>query len=280
MNKFNNIESIDTSLISDWDLNKIYEIEKDMWAREEWIWEYIICKNCQKISSKEDIFWHLSNEIFLLTVSKIEETLWIDGVTCKNCNSTQTDFLFWNEYIDEIRKRYQESESYLTVYRDKKKEIRWFVDWYIDNFTTIYQREFEYYYSIFGENNLKKIIEEKIWGELPEKIFCCTALWTESKYKNIITILNLIKSFYNSIDKEHNGILWIAESRFQWLIHILYLLFWTIPAWVWEWVNHNKSIKSDIFITPETVNAHKTFLSRPTREIIKKLRKKINSFNI
>jgi hypothetical protein len=56
-----------------------------MWAREDGIWEYVKCSSCGKIHSKEEVFWHLSNDIKLLTVWKIEEILWINQINCFDC---------------------------------------------------------------------------------------------------------------------------------------------------------------------------------------------------
>jgi len=48
--------------------------------------------------------------------------------------------------MQEIWKRYNESEAFLTIFRDENGEIRGFEDGYIDTFSIIYQREFKKYY--------------------------------------------------------------------------------------------------------------------------------------
>lgn len=278
-NNLNNefkIESIDPKTISEIDLKKIAEIEQDMWAREDGIWEYIKCTSCGEIHSKEEVFWHLSNDIKILTVAKIEEILKITDIPCISCNS-KTEFIYdRNEYIEEIRDRYNNSiESFLTVYRDPKWEIRGFFDWYLDTFDNIYDKEFDYYYSSIWKKWLKEIIEFNTQIQLPENILLCSALWMEESYKNFFALHDIIKEFFlNIFILKWGNVFGIAESTLGSNTHSIYHSAWAIKTWILSKQNsiNNKKewIVSDIFIHPWITNSYINKFWNSPRDFLKK----------
>lgn len=101
------VERIETDKISKNQLFEMWKIQKDMWAF--WLWEYVKCNCCNEIHSKNDIFWHLSSEIRRESVTKLEEIYLWDSIICKNCDSTNTKFLYdidsnINSFIDRYKK--------------------------------------------------------------------------------------------------------------------------------------------------------------------------------
>lgn len=275
---FSSVQTLNTNFISKVDLTRIFEIEKDMWAREDWLWEYIKCNNCNFVASKEDIYWNLSSEIKNETVSHIEKILCNDTIFCPKCDSSNTDFLFWDNYIDEILDRFKNSESYLSVFRDNNWIIRWFVDWYIDRFSKIYKREFQKYYEHIWEDNIVELIEETIKKPLPNELFYCSAIWIETKYKNFKVIIKLLQDFFASIKDNWRNIIGVSELKIGSSIHRLNSLFWAKKIWINNidsWVNisnHKDWVDSDIFVNEQLVDNYRKSLSIPTRELVIKIK--------
>lgn len=267
------IESCNPKTISENDIKKIYEIEQDMWA--EWIWEYVKCKCCSKVFWKRDVFWHLSKNIFKETVWKIEELLSIDSIKCDNCDS-DTYHLWWTDYLDEIRKRYEDDLAYLTLYRDSIWEIRGFSDWYINDFDTIYNREFSSYYDWIWKEKIKKIMELKLWFSLPKEIFVWSSIWIEENYRSFFVLFNMIKLFFNSFDEDKNNILWIAESELWTNTHGIFQTVWAKWIWLNEWDykeliwNKKDNSENDIFVHPNCVKDYKREFSFTLREFLRK----------
>lgn len=276
---WSSISSINTKEISDKDLKKIYEIERDMWARDDWLWEYIKCTKCESISSKEDVFIELSTSIKNETVSNIERLLNLKNINCPKCGSKDTSFCFWEDYINDIVERYTKSESYLVVYRDIYNEIRWFIDWYTDTIDVIYRREFLRYYNSIWLEKIKNLIEKTIWKKFPLDFFYCTSVWIEEKYKNFLLIVYLIKRFVNVIDEKWRNFVWISELRLWTSIHVFSTLFWSTKIWIGSifdnsllW-NHNINFNSDIFLTDDLLLNYRNQLSLPEKEFLKKFLK-------
>jgi len=171
-------ESINPKWISELDFNKICEIEQDMRARDEGLWEYVKCTCCNSIFSKQDIFWHLSSNIYSMTVAKIENLLDLDWVKCQNCNQ-KTQLIYWDsEHRKKVQERYKDSESHITVFRDENWEIKWFMDAYVDTLATIFHRELKYHYWNVWLEKIKKVIEDTMWREIPNSLLSFSALWT------------------------------------------------------------------------------------------------------
>lgn len=267
------IETINPRNITETDLEKIVEIEQDMWARKDWIGEYVKCECCNKIYSKDDIFWHLTKDIKIQTIKKIEEIIDFE-IVCPDCKWEVKSIYNRNEYIESIRARYNNTiESFLTVYRDETWEIRWFMDWYIDNFNKIYDRELSIYYNDIWSDNIKKAIEQKLnINKIPDYILSCSSLWIENKYANFLLVLKLMQSFFYSIDEKWRNILWITELEIGSYLYNLHTLLWTIQLWIknnYSNIN-NKNINSnsDIFVHPKLIQDYKKALWIPLKKFI------------
>jgi len=264
------LQAENPKLLSNIDLNKIHFIEQDMWA--EWIWEYVKCPCCNTIFSKKDIFWHLKKDIYIETVWKIQQILNINSIKCKKCDS-DTDFIWWIKYLEEIKNRYRDEESFLTTMRNDRWEIIWFTDWYISNFDTIYKREFEHYYSDIWVNKIKEMISKIIWLDLPYKLLMHSTTWIEKKYSNLNIFISLLKKFYiELLNKWHNNILWIYESSIWTMAHAIYHIVWAKRINITN--NNNicnvyKTSESDIFIHLNIIESFIKELNFPTKIFIK-----------
>ena len=268
------LQSEKPKLLTETDLRKIHEIEQDMWA--EWIWEYVKCHNCSKIHSKKDIFWHVSKDIYKETVWRLEQILALDSIKCTDCGS-DTESIWWEDYIEEIRERYGDEESFLTTYRDATWEIRGFTDAYINDFETIYKREFEYYYFIVWPDKIKGMIEKLISWKLPEKLLMHSTVWIEVRYSSLKVFLVILKKFYYYLlINWYKDVLWIYESSIWTTIHWIYHVVGTKRVWLTIWNNYwnlisNTSweIISDIFIHPNIVSSFNKKLSISVKTFMK-----------
>ncbi len=250
-----NYISLDTRKLDKLQINQISQVEKDMWAY--WIGDYISCNNCEKISSKKDIFWYLWRKISSQVVNILEDKYIFDSIKCPFCSSWNTSFIYDTQKNNlSIIDRYKNSlKSYLSVLIDTDWTIKWFCDWYIDNFENIYNRELIYHFwNINPENINKKIL--KILGDAKIKYFlsnCST--WTIEEYSNINIFYNLIRTYhktiFNDVYYENNfftkKLPWIIELDINSNLNKIYKKMWSLRMWfVWYWAY--KDYKSDIFI--------------------------------
>ncbi len=258
------IESCDTNNLSIKDITEIAEVEKDMWSY--WIGEYVRCKNCWNIHSKNDIYWHLEYEIKIESVTKIENILSLDSIRCVDCND-ETEFVYdINTNIETIKERYNESESYLSLARSNEGKIIWFCDGYIDNLETIYDRFFDFYYPKLWLNWLEKILNKELNNVIPNELLVWTAVWTEEKYKSFYVFYNLMKSFFYSID--NLKILWISDSVIWTNTEGVYSALWAKRLGVTNFniANYN----TDIFIHENVVSDYQMELKWDVKTFLKK----------
>ena len=81
---------------------------REMWSSEHWLQELVQCSFCNKISSKKDIFWHLPQTIYDLSVWDIMKIYAMDSISCPCCKN-DTRFIYGNEHTQAVRKRLLES---------------------------------------------------------------------------------------------------------------------------------------------------------------------------
>lgn len=285
INQANNstiVESVNPKSLSEKDLLKIAEIEQDMWAREESIWEYVKCNDCNKIYSKEDMYDYLSNDIKSQTVKKIEEIISCD-IVCNECSWIVTSIYDTKTYVNEIIDRYKNSDSFLTICRDNTWEIRWFFDGYVWNFETIYEREFEHYYSKIWKDWLKSIIEKNTNKKLPSELLMCSALWMEDKYRSFYSLYDMMRTYFKEVyDLLWEKVMWIYESAIWTNTHSIYHVAWWQQVWISsdsnlysQVTNTQKWHVSDIFLHE---NIAKSFISKmelPPRKFLKENKTKM-----
>jgi hypothetical protein len=263
------IESINPKTISEKDLEKIAEIEQDTWAYS--IWEYVKCNKCVKIFSKNDIFWDLPKEIYNKTVLKIEEYFQIEYIKCPCCNK-QTQHIYWKEYILDIVDRYKNTvNSFLTLYRSWDWEIRGFFDWYIDDFDSLYEREFALIKDNISKEKLILEIVKKIWYS-PDLFLVCSALWMEQWYHSFNILYQIIKWFFDKLNiSEFSELVWIAEVIIWSNTHWIYHSVWATKLWLslkWSLLKHN-SYETDIFVHNNIVSDYVTSMSWNVKEFLK-----------
>lgn len=243
------IERIETDKISKNQLFEMWKIQKDMWAY--WLWEYVKCNCCNKIHSKNDIFWHLSSEIRRESVTKLEEIYLWDSIICKNCYSTNTNFLYdidsnINSFIERYKKK-----SFLILSYNQNDEIIWFCDWYVDNLINIYNQDLYSHYPNLDLKILLERIKVKLSLESIEKILFFSSLGTYEKYSSLKLAFELFKNFLKSINLDDEKV-WFTELDKNNPLYFIYDLLWRISLEIsnYEVLNTNLLYDSDLCVFP------------------------------
>ena len=270
----NSYESINPWEVTEEALNKLFEIEQDMWAR--WIWEYIKCDSCSKIYSKKMIYgdgWvlELPKAVQLETVSHIERVLFHWKLPSCTCCWGETRHVYErDEYLPEMRKRYDRRESFLTVAKNPDDQIIWFMDAYVSSLDEIYQDEFQQHFSSL----LLDEIYQRYWFHPSKKFMTFASLWTDDKNKSLLTILSLIRAFFASMDEKYDEMPWIFESIIGSSTYCIFSLMWADKMkvnkrqeFLLEWTR-NDSIQTDILLQSKVVEKYKSRFNVRSRQVV------------
>lgn len=270
--KLGEVEIISTSEISESDLHDVWLLEQDAWAHG--INEYRMCDSCWKVHSKDEIYEGMPEVVKKLPVGKLEEILWSPNIRCICCDGP-THPIYWKEYIECIRERYKD-RAYLAVLREenedahtqgiwinrKRGRIKGFIDWYMWDFSTIYEREFQQYYgSSFTQEELKSYIEKKIWYKLPEQVLFWTALAMDERYKSMNNVYKLLKWFFGAMNPEE-GIVCISEAAGGTNVCQIYLSMWAQAVGINDAISQDQlngkasDMLSDIYVQEGIVPAY------------------------
>ncbi|MDD3646439.1 MAG: hypothetical protein PHH06_03450 [Candidatus Gracilibacteria bacterium] len=278
------IESLDPQNISETDFCSICSLEQDIWARKEGLGEYVKCINCGFIHSKQDIFGHIENSIYLQTVSTIEQLLSLDSIKCVKCGSDTKHIYGDLKHREKIRQRYKLSESFISALRNEKGELIGFMDAYIDDISVIFERELSYHYGDIGLDIIINLIEKQTQEQLPDKLFSFSALGTEEKYMNMFYIYWLLSTFFTSIPKEKGHILGITELNSGQNLNAIYYALGVKCLGISrdnnlseKRLNLGNSYNSDIFVQPNLIKTYTESFKLPIRQFIKKYRSAIRS---
>jgi len=255
--------------ISASDLIRIHQIEQDAWAHG--IEEYLACSNCWLVEWKDKMYWRLPREVQKRTVSKIEELLWSPEVLCKCCGSKMSR-TYGTEYMSDIYERYQDDESYLWVLRDSKWVIQGFIDGYVNDFSTIYRREFFWYYrELISQDDLREFIEQKLWCPLPNRILFWTSLAVSERHKSLQNVYKLLQLFFATMNPDVRT-LCISEARIWTNISKVYSKNWAYPIWISEVIDTSKLswkqkwVENDIFVQENIASAYQQALTMSARD--------------
>ncbi len=216
-------ETIIPENISSQDIVRIRQIEQDAWAHG--IEEYLMCRWCGNVVWKDSLYWKLPRCVQKRTVSRIEDLLWSPKSQCWSCGQEMAP-IYGEEYLREIQDRYINSKSYVSVLRDHEAVIQWFIDAYVDDFSTIYRREFSSYYgSVASEEEMKLHIEKTLWREMPDKLLFWTSVALNERYRNLANIYRLLRIFFMSMDIRDEYTC-LSEARVWTNISQIYLKMW------------------------------------------------------
>ncbi len=114
---------VDPATLSNQELQQIYELEQDTWARENVLWEYIKCNECWIISSKENIFWHREEHLRRKTVAEIERVLEMKDIPCSFCFSLNTKHIYGEENYQVTLSSLRSPNAFLAVSKVDKQVV-------------------------------------------------------------------------------------------------------------------------------------------------------------
>lgn len=272
------IRSIDPKLLTQSQYKRLNEVTQDMWA--EGIWEFVQCNCCQKMMSKQDIFWHLKKEIYDETVESIMNLLGIDKIPCIDCQ-WDTKFIYGKEHVNNIKERLMESQdSFLVVCENQKWEIVWYEEWYIDTIENIFQRELAYHYSEIGIEEIKKRIDT-ILGYTPETMLVLSSIGLLQKYVSFFTLFEILKNFALTIPEKYNSVPGITELDKNNNLNMVSEVIGSISLWIHDdpilknkITNTGNWYQSNLTLVPEAWERYKHYLSWWAKNFLKFARKK------
>jgi len=218
-------DCVTPSNLSEWDVWKIFDIEQDMWARKEGLWEYLECRDCCKIFSKQDIYDKKDKSTYNFTVSEIEKKSERKTFVCPCCEG-ELKHCFQREYwIEEIKIRYSQ-RSHLVLMK-AWAEIVGFMDGYVASYDDIYEREFSDHYSRIWKNTIAEKIRQVLQWNMPDEFFSCSSMWTKEQYMWLLNSYKLLQCFFSTFPAEYDGICWISELNEEWTLDRIYTSLWS-----------------------------------------------------
>lgn len=190
------VTSINPKDLREKDFESLKEVWQDLWAHS--IQEFVQCKSCNKMMWKKDIFWHLKKEIYYKTVKKIMDLIKIDKIDCIYCSS-ETEFVYWDEYLENIKDRLINHNSHIVVAKYISWEIVWYIDWYTDSIDWIFHREYYSHYKEIWVLEIKNRVRNILWY-LPNEMIWYSWVGLIEEYSNFFNIFALLREFYKTID--------------------------------------------------------------------------------
>jgi len=268
-------QSVDPKNLLSSDFSEIAEIEQDMWAREEGLWEYLFCNACDSVYSKQDIFWWLDKELYKNTVLQLELREDRDIFECKCCSGKLKHSFLIEDCITEMKERYKNKT--LLVLMEKNNELIWFMDGYVSDLETIYEREFEYHYDKIWISAIKDMITKTLERPLPQEFFACPWSGTKEKYMNFFHIYNLLQNFFQSFPDDMLEVTGISELHSWWPYTRIFWNLWAESIWARdafsELIFDTKTYDSDLYVHTNFWKSCKTeFTNKTLRGFISSMR--------
>lgn len=196
------------SNLSDIDLNRVYNLEQDMWARSEWLWEYLQCWSCESMFSKQDIYDKRDTELYRLTVAEIEALSSNKISCCPDCWWELRHRFPRESYIDEMKKRYS-GKAHMVLMKCEN-QIVWFMDGHISDYDTVFNRDFAYRYSQINKEQISWAIRDILW-EVPDLMFSCSSMWTTETYMSFQNIYLLLQAFFVNFPSQYEWYTGVSE---------------------------------------------------------------------
>ena len=275
-----NIESLFSKDLDSHTIEEIYKVEQDMWARENGVGEYIVCYNCQKISSKEEVYQWLEKQIKRKVVSEIEVILSLETIVCPDCLSWNTRHVRWEECKNHIKCNLALPESFCTVMRGNQEKVVGFMYWYVADFQQIYESEFKEHFS----RELESIIFSDWLLRRGDSLLSLPSVGTDEDHMSMFSMLKLMKHFFACIPSEYDSIVGITEVAIWGTMTGFYKSMWAYSLNVPLFFPHILNTKYntiDILLQSDIVKTYKDKLSdmRTFLYTLKNNREEANSFS-
>lgn len=268
-----NIRTVDPKTLSQYELEKINEVTQDMWAHS--IGELVQCTCCNKMISKQDVFWHLEKEIYDKTVKNIMEILSISEIPCIECWQ-ETKFIYWEAHVENIKERlYQSQDSFLVLCENQQGEIVGYEEGYVDSLENIFRRELAYHYEAIWLPEIQQRVHNILWHN-PEQMFVLSSIGMRNPYSSFFTLFELFKHFAINIPEKYRWLHGISELDMNNNLNFLSDLLGSTSLWIIEdtdlknkIINTGKDYQSNLIVISDVVEKYKYFLSGWIKNFLK-----------
>ncbi len=275
----NTVQSVSTKELTNSLLDKIFEIEQDMWAR--WIWEYISCWSCNTVFSKKDVFgdrglMELPQDIRISTVMEIEKYLKlndlnpIDELVCECWSSEMYHIYDPKVYKPLIGNRYNKEESFLSVAYNQSNEIIGFMDWYIATLEEIYEEELHFHYT----EDILTELKSRYQIHRSDRLLTFSSIGTNDKNKSLLTVFALLENFFNELGQQYDDKLAIFESIIWSSTYCIFKIMWWESidfqdrGWCDTLINRNKNYPTEVILHPNMVADYKNNFRISTKDVL------------
>jgi len=235
MDLHSSLQVVTPSNLSLVDVVSLYELEQDMWAREEGLWEGLQCNDCSRIYSKQEIHNPQNKENYRLTVAEIEIH---EGWKISNCSDCGWDMLHCFErekWIEEIIERYSH-QAHLVLMRDWEV-ITWFMDGYLWSFEKIFKQELSDHYGNIWIDVVRSRVSAALDGVMPEQFFACCSMGTREGIMWMRSIYSLLQCFFSNFPKKFENEVWFSEINRWGTLDRMYKSLGSIEVQMWEYQN-------------------------------------------
>lgn len=269
----NCVESVTLPFVTDDFLERIFEIEQDMWARG--IWEYLKCWDCSTIYSKKDLYgkwWtvDIDSKIRIKTIKEIEQHLWGIPHDCWDCGGKLQHVYDRDLYLPEIEARYTTWNAFLTVSRDKEGKIVGFMDGYISSLDDIFTNELKYHFT----PDVIDLICEKYKVYRDQKLLTVSSIGTDEENKSLFTTLALLKDFFSQFDNSYDNISGLVESIVWSSTYCIFSIMWAQRLQISKKPNfiipnsQKQWFKTDILFQRNVIGRYKNNFNVRVRDVV------------
>lgn len=268
MIKSKKIECVNPKNLDKKDYSRIHEITQDLWA--ESFWEFAQCKCCWLVISKNNYFWHLSENIKKNTIKKIMSTLSLNesDIRCTKC-WWNTDILFWEEYLDHIIEKYKGKKSILVLLKDDNWEIVWFNEWYTASLDYIYNEELKPRYNKFWLQWIENEIKSKLWF-IPKDLFIVSWVWILNEHKSWFNLFWLMNEFTKKVKSCVWDVYWIAENDCEHVMEKITAIYWIKLDFDRKKItNTNETYNSQLYIIPNVWESYNKLFGWTIKDFIR-----------
>jgi hypothetical protein len=240
-----------------------------MWYR----WELVICDSCNKVVWKKELFWIPQSWFHSKTIKELIYERWTNLFECVWCWK-EMKFMYWNEYIDKLKRRYSESvENFLTISRNERGETVWYSHCYVRDLPAIFDDELSGHFRKIWLEKIRNDIEEIL--EKPIKnIYFKSFLWLVEAYCSPVNTFEQIQKTKFPIEQVPS----IAEVDKNQSLYSIYKNIWWLELFYdkKELTDYSSNAHWVLIISQNPSEIYKRYLSGWIRKYIQELKKKEN----
>lgn len=253
--------------LSEQDFQEINDVSREMWANPKSLGEFVQCKSCHTMSSKEDVFGKFPDEIKNNTISRIMNLLgwWEHDVLCPKCG-WGTEMIYGSINIRKIQRRLLEStQAFLVLCRNTEGEIVGYEEAYVDSLDAIFEGEFAYHYRDVWVREIARRVHERI-GHSPRELLVLSSIGFIPEYQSASTLFRLLAQFARILPEDRmDDLPGITEIDRNNGMHKISSRCGAVSLWIsddpierWKVKNTGPNYKSDLIVYKDPIRQYKT----------------------